>query len=43
VLRDTVLTRHFGAGVQVLTTDDGDIAVISRRAPHAAEAQIAAR
>jgi iron complex transport system ATP-binding protein len=33
VLRDAVLTEHFGPGVQVLTTDTGDIAVISRRAP----------
>jgi iron complex transport system ATP-binding protein len=33
VLRDDVLARHFGAGVQVLNTDSGDIAVISRRAP----------
>ncbi len=31
VLRDDVLAAHFGAGVQVLTTDAGDIAVISRR------------
>ncbi len=33
VLRNTVLAEHFGAGVQVLTTDSGDIAVVSRRAP----------
>jgi iron complex transport system ATP-binding protein len=32
VLRDTVLAEHFGGGVQVLKTDSGDIAVISRRA-----------
>jgi iron complex transport system ATP-binding protein len=33
VLRDSVLAEHFGSGVQVLTTDSGDIAVISRRVP----------
>jgi iron complex transport system ATP-binding protein len=33
VLRNDVLARHFGPGVQVLTTDGGDIAVISRRTP----------
>jgi iron complex transport system ATP-binding protein len=33
VLRDAVLADHFGAGIQVLTTDGGDIAVISRRSP----------
>jgi iron complex transport system ATP-binding protein len=32
VLRETTLAHYFGAGVQVLTTDDGEIAVISRRA-----------
>jgi iron complex transport system ATP-binding protein len=32
VLRDEVLTAHFGPGVQVLRTVAGDIAVISRRA-----------
>jgi iron complex transport system ATP-binding protein len=31
VLRDDVLRDHFGPGVQVLTTEDGDRAVISRR------------
>jgi iron complex transport system ATP-binding protein len=31
VLRDDVLTAHFGPGVQVMTTEDGGIAVISRR------------
>ena len=31
VLLDDVLTAHFGPGVQVMTTDSGDIAVISRR------------
>jgi iron complex transport system ATP-binding protein len=31
VLRDEVLRGHFGPGVQVLTTADGDRAVISRR------------
>jgi iron complex transport system ATP-binding protein len=33
VLRGPLLAEHFGAGVQVLTTDDGDLAVISRRRP----------
>lgn len=33
VLRDDLLARHFGAGVQVLPTADGDLAVISRRLP----------
>jgi hypothetical protein len=31
VLREEVLGRHFGPGVQVLTTGTGDLAVISRR------------
>lgn len=31
VLRDDVLTAHFGPGVHVMRTDTGDIAVISRR------------
>jgi iron complex transport system ATP-binding protein len=31
VLREDVLGRHFGPGVQVLTTNNGDLAVISRR------------
>jgi iron complex transport system ATP-binding protein len=31
VLRDDLLTAHFGPGVQVMTTDTGEIAVISRR------------
>src|SRR5262249_3481594 len=31
VLRDDVLRPHFGAGVQVLPTPEGDRAVISRR------------
>jgi iron complex transport system ATP-binding protein len=31
VLTDEVLADHFGAGVQVLTTDGGEIAVIARR------------
>jgi iron complex transport system ATP-binding protein len=31
VLCEGALAAHFGAGVQVLTTDTGDIAVISRR------------
>ena len=33
VLRDDVLAEYFGAGIQVLATDNGEIAVISRRAP----------
>ncbi|MGH3303920.1 MAG: ABC transporter ATP-binding protein [Streptosporangiaceae bacterium] len=32
VLTDAVLAAHFGPSVQVLTTDTGDLAVISRRA-----------
>jgi iron complex transport system ATP-binding protein len=32
VLSEAALAAHFGCGVQVLTTDTGDIAVISRRA-----------
>jgi iron complex transport system ATP-binding protein len=39
VLRDSVLAEHFGAGVQVLTTDSGDLAVISRRTPQPARSQ----
>ncbi|HUY47050.1 MAG TPA: ABC transporter ATP-binding protein [Streptosporangiaceae bacterium] len=31
VLRDDVLARHFGAGLHVLTTDDGELVVTSRR------------
>jgi iron complex transport system ATP-binding protein len=31
VLRDDLLSRHFGAGVQVLRTDGGELAVISCR------------
>jgi iron complex transport system ATP-binding protein len=31
VLTDAVLTAHFGPSVQVLTTDTGDLAVVSRR------------
>ena len=33
VLTDSLLAEHFGRGVQVLTTDAGDIAVVARRAP----------
>jgi iron complex transport system ATP-binding protein len=33
VLADSLLSAHFGAGIQVLTTDTGDLAVISRRMP----------
>jgi iron complex transport system ATP-binding protein len=42
VLRDAVLAEHFGAGVQVLNTVDGDIAVISRRTPRHAASRAAA-
>jgi iron complex transport system ATP-binding protein len=31
ILRDEVLTRHFGAGIRVVSTADGELAVISRR------------
>jgi iron complex transport system ATP-binding protein len=31
ILRDDLLARHFGAGIQVLRTADGQLAVISRR------------
>lgn len=31
VLRDDLLSTHFGAGVEVLMTDGGELAVISRR------------
>jgi len=43
VLRDEVLAGHFGEGVQVLTTDTGDIAVISRRLRRGSNAETAAR
>jgi iron complex transport system ATP-binding protein len=33
VLTDAILTAHFGPSVQVLTTDTGDLAVVSRRSP----------
>jgi len=36
VLRDDLLAAHFGAGVQVMTTSDGELAVISRRQPRRA-------
>jgi iron complex transport system ATP-binding protein len=39
VLQDAVLARHFGAGIQVITTDTGDVAVISRRAPRGTAGQ----
>jgi iron complex transport system ATP-binding protein len=32
VLQETLLAEHFGAGVQVITTETGELAVISRRA-----------
>jgi iron complex transport system ATP-binding protein len=35
VLDDSLLAGHFGPGIQVLTTDTGEIAVISRRLPRA--------
>jgi iron complex transport system ATP-binding protein len=38
VLRDDVLADHFGSGVQVIVTDVGDIAVISRRSTQGASA-----
>ena len=31
VLRDSMLAEHFGAGIQVITTDTGDLAVLARR------------
>jgi iron complex transport system ATP-binding protein len=43
VLREPVLAEHFGDGVQVLTTDAGEIAVISRRAKTRLNHDIAAR
>jgi iron complex transport system ATP-binding protein len=36
VLDSDLLTAHFGGGIQVLTTDTGELAVISRRLPRAA-------
>ena len=35
VLDDSLLAGHFGPGIQVLTTDSGEIGVISRRLPRA--------
>jgi iron complex transport system ATP-binding protein len=35
VLDDSLLAGHFGPGIQVLTTEAGEIAVISRRLPRA--------
>jgi iron complex transport system ATP-binding protein len=43
VLRDELLGRHFGPAIQVMTTDSGDIAVISRRKSRGAGAQAATR
>ena len=37
VLDGALLAGHFGAGIQVLTTDTGDLAVISRRLGRAAD------
>jgi iron complex transport system ATP-binding protein len=36
VLSDQLLAAHFGAGVQVVVTETGDLAVISRRLPRGA-------
>ncbi len=33
VLRDDLLSEHFGIGIQIMKTPDGDFAVISRRLP----------
>jgi iron complex transport system ATP-binding protein len=38
VLREDLLSAHFGAGIRVLATTDGDRAVISRRQSRAARA-----
>jgi len=43
VLAETVLAKHFGSGVQVLTTGTGDIAVISRRTPRHTASKSTAR
>jgi iron complex transport system ATP-binding protein len=43
VLREELLGRHFGPAVQVMTTDTGDIAVISRRQPRGAATGVASR
>ena len=43
VLRDDVLAGYFGAGVQVMTTDSGEIAVISRRRPRSSGARVQLR
>ena len=40
VLRDEVLAGYFGAGIQVMTTDSGEIAVISRRLPRGSGARV---
>jgi iron complex transport system ATP-binding protein len=37
VLDDDLLSAHFGAGIQVLPTDTGELAVISRRFPRPAK------
>lgn len=36
VLREEMLSAHFGSGVRVLTTESGELAVISRRTRHPA-------
>jgi iron complex transport system ATP-binding protein len=36
LLRDELLARHFGPAIQVMATDTGEIAVISRRLPRGA-------
>jgi iron complex transport system ATP-binding protein len=38
VLDPSLLSAHFGEGIQVLTTDTGDLAVIARRLPRATAA-----
>jgi iron complex transport system ATP-binding protein len=43
VLRDDVLASHFGPAIQVMATNTGDIAVISRRLPRSAGAQAGPR
>jgi iron complex transport system ATP-binding protein len=43
VLDDELLSAHFGAGIQVLRTDTGDLAVISRRSARATVSNPAAR
>jgi iron complex transport system ATP-binding protein len=42
VLRDDVLAEHFGAGIQVMATNSGEIAVISRRMPRGGDQPVPA-